>query len=122
MASRWMEGKLARMRKPSLRFVPSGSIVEAKHCDGRALTMPPSHRDECDRAISEYQGRVTRVPCKGRMPARAYGKLCHGSTRGGLNLNPISERAAREKTWALTPKGVLCWAKPGEPVLIKRRP
>ena len=98
MAARWMQAKVARMKPLNLRFVEAGTVKEARHVDERALDMPiDRHADDAIIATWLAQHKPTRSPCTGRMPIKAFGHLCKGHTRAGNNLNPISERSARER-------------------------
>lgn len=121
MPARWMEAKLHRMKPRNLRFVDAGTVKESRAVDCRPAELPVNkHAD--DHIIAAYYargGKVTRVACKGRMPAKSYGRVCHGSTRGGLNLNPISEKAARERAWDFAPQGLVVWGEQRGSVLIK---
>lgn len=121
MPARWMEGKLAKMKRKNLRFVEKGSAFEARHCD-RALTPMPENKHQDDQTIAAYYargGKVRREPCKGRMPSKSYGRVCKGHTRQGLNLNYVSERTVRERPHDFAPQGLLNWAPLGESRLIK---
>lgn len=126
MASRWMEGKLARMKRPSTRFIITTrgqdlteppqpyaeNVKEARSCSRRVEPMPENKSSNHD-IIAAYLaggGMVKRIPCRGVMPARSYGKICKGHTRAGLNLNPISERTARERPHDFAPNGLLVWS------------
>lgn len=118
MPARWMEAKLAKMKPLNLRFVEAGTTKEARHTDKRTHDMP-EHKHSNDAIVAAYKGKIKRVPCRGVMPARSYGRVCKGHTRAGLNLRPISERAARERPQDFAPKSLLNWAPQGEPRLIK---
>jgi hypothetical protein len=119
-----MEAKRARMKPRNLRFVEANTVVEARYSDKRPMPMPENKSSNHD-IIENYLangGMVKRIPCRGVMPARSYGKICKGHTRAGLNLNPISERTARERPHDFAPNGLVVWSAGEASRLIKTRP
>lgn len=117
MAARWMEAKVARMKPRNLRFVEAGTVKEARALSTRPEPMPENkHRDDELIAAAIANGmRITRGTCRGIMPHHSYGRVCKGHSRAGLNLNPISERTARERPHDFAPQGLLNWASEKRP-------
>ena len=119
MAQSWMAAKVAKMKPRNVRFIESGSTLEARVIDKRPCAMPESKHSN-DAIIADYLcngGMVKRLPCKGRVPKSG---AMPSRTRQGLNLNPISERAARERAWDFAPKGLLRWSTDASVKLITR--